>query len=159
MDFIEKVFDLIKGIIFCLLGCLLFAAGFHRIIKDHQDNGNISTTITGGLVFNCLGLFSFILGVLVLYCVCIGKTPDELGPSSEKIWFIALWVAMSFLSVSGFLTFLWGVLSIIDSHVKATNIVNMVMVILVGLLIGVFPIVLLKILMRPVQSLSKISPV
>ncbi|PIA55992.1 hypothetical protein AQUCO_00700364v1 [Aquilegia coerulea] len=66
---------------------------------------------------------------------------------------------MSFLSISGFMMFLYGVLSIMDSHVKATSVVNMVIVILVGIIIGVFPIVLFKTLTRSSQSISKISPI
>ncbi|KAF9608660.1 hypothetical protein IFM89_010444 [Coptis chinensis] len=163
----EKLSDVLsvifRAVIFCILGCALFAAGLSRIILHRGDHADISTIITGGLIFVCLGLFLLTLFASLAYGQCSGRyatnTPlDELEPSSEKIWFSLFMGAMFCLSASGFLTILWGVFSIIDSPLKAKYVLNMIMVMVVGLLMFVFPIGLFAQLLPTVQSLSKISP-
>ncbi|KAL5713564.1 hypothetical protein ACHQM5_015628 [Ranunculus cassubicifolius] len=146
----ELIRPVFRSIIFWILGCLLFAAGFQSIITNHKKE---QTDVLGGCIFISLGLFLFVLGIALIYSIC---KDDEFDTSTEKNKFLILTVGMTFLSISGLLTVLWGYFSI----KRGASVVNMVMVMAVGLLLFVFPIGLFWYLVpQPAQSPSKISPI
>lgn len=156
----DLIGSVLRGLVLCVLGFLLFGAGFHNFIQNHKDHASHNINIAGGLIFICLGLFVFILGCLVIYCTFSPKLDDdELDTNSEKVWFIIFMVGMGFLSLSGLLTIVWGMISMINSSLDASIVVNMLIVMLVGLFIFTFPIGLLVLLVPSVFSPSLISPV
>ncbi|KAL5713565.1 hypothetical protein ACHQM5_015629 [Ranunculus cassubicifolius] len=159
----DVITPILRGLIFCILGCIFFIAGFHSCIKHPHDHSNVSTIITGGLIFICLGLFVFILGGLVIYCECSRHfnrdEGHELDLQSEKSWFIVFMVSMMFLSISGLLTIIWGILNIVyPMESEAEVVMNMLMVMFVGLLIFLFPIGLFLAFLPTIKGVSKISP-